>query len=222
LSAPEQLDFQLRLAAGDPRGALVLLHGRGADQFDLAPLIDALDPRRRLVGITPQGPLSLPRGGHHWYVVQRVGYPDPDTFRQSYAILERWLEHLPELTGVPWQQTVLGGFSQGAVMSYALGLGAARPSPAGILTLSGFIPSVPGFELQLSHRQGLPVAIGHGSLDPVISVRFARQARERLQAAGLDVRFHESAIAHGIDPEFLPTLRDWLKRTLDNTQDLHL
>ncbi|MGH2831969.1 MAG: alpha/beta hydrolase, partial [Solirubrobacteraceae bacterium] len=117
---------------------------------------------------------------------------------------------------------VLGGFSQGAVMSYALGLGSARPSPAGILALSGFIPSVPGFELQLSTRQGLPVAIGHGSLDPVISVQFARQAHERLLAAGLNVQLHESAIAHGIDPGFIPTLRGWLEQTLDRNQDSHL
>lgn len=204
----------MRPAAADPHGALVLLHGRGADQHDLQPLIDALDPQRRLVGLTPQGPLSLAPGGHHWYVVQRVGYPDPATFMQSYATLERWLERVPGLTGVPWQRTVLGGFSQGAVMAYALGLGPGRPSPTAILALSGFIPSVPGFELELDTRRGLPVAIGHGSLDPVISVQFAHQARERLLAAGLDVLFRESPIAHGIDPGFIPQLRAWLERPL--------
>ena len=44
---------------------------------------------------------------------------------------------------------MLAGFSQGAVMSYALGLAAERPRPAGIIALSGFVPTVPGFELGL-------------------------------------------------------------------------
>ncbi len=52
--------------------------------------------------------------------------------------------------GVPWSQTVLGGFSMGAVMSYALGLGPGRPAPAGMLALSGFMPTVEGFTLDLS------------------------------------------------------------------------
>ena len=63
-----------------PEGALVLLHGRGADEHDLFPLLDALDPERRLLGITPRGPLALPPGGAHWYRLGGIPTPDPDTF----------------------------------------------------------------------------------------------------------------------------------------------
>src|SRR5581483_6362211 len=107
--------------------------------------------------------LELSPGGFHWYVSREVGYPDRETFHRTYATLARWLDALPDTLGVPWSRTVLGGFSMGAVMSYALALGAGRPAPAGILALSGFIPSVEGFELDLSARHGLPVAIGHGT-----------------------------------------------------------
>ena len=79
-----ELAHRIRPAAGEPRGALVLLHGRGADENDLYPLLDLIDPKRRLVGLTPGGPLSLPPGGRHWYLVPRVGYPDHDTFHASY------------------------------------------------------------------------------------------------------------------------------------------
>ena len=58
-----------RPAVGEPEGLLVLLHGRGADERDLFPLLDLLDPERRLLGVTPRGPLSLPPGGAHWYAV---------------------------------------------------------------------------------------------------------------------------------------------------------
>jgi phospholipase/carboxylesterase len=88
-------------------------------------------------------------------------------------------------------------------MSYALGLGAERPNPAAILAFSGFIPTVPEFELDLESRAGLPVSIAHGSLDPVIGVEFGRQARAVLEEAGLAVSYREDPVAHTISPAAL-------------------
>ena len=130
-----------RPAAGDAEGALVLFHGRGADEHDLFPLLDVLDPERRLHGYTPRGPLSLPPGGAHWYIVPRVGYPDPATFAESYREASDWLDSLP------YERIVLGGFSQGCVMALALGLGTGRPRPVAIAGFSGFIPEVDGWQL---------------------------------------------------------------------------
>ena len=65
-SGPEELSYEVRPAAGSAEGALVLLHGRGTDERDLLALVDELDPARRLVGLTPRGPLSLPPGGRHF------------------------------------------------------------------------------------------------------------------------------------------------------------
>jgi phospholipase/carboxylesterase len=203
------LTSQLRPAEGDPAGVLVLLHGRGADEHDLFPLLDVLDPERRLAGFCPRGPLSLPPGGAHWYAVREIGYPDPVTFGPTYERASAWLDALPQATGVPIERTVVGGFSQGSVMSYALGLGSGRPSPAGIIALSGFVPIVEGFELDLE-RPGLRVAIGHGTQDPVIGVEWGRRAREQLEAAGLDVTYRESPMGHSIDPRFLAELQGWV------------
>jgi phospholipase/carboxylesterase len=211
---PGGLVHRVRRAAGEPAGGLVLLHGRGADEHDLSPLLDALDPDRRLVGVLPRGPLSLPPGGAHWYAVREIGYPDPGTFLRTYARAASWLDAVPELTGVPLSKTVLGGFSQGCVMAWALGLGRGRPAPAGIIGLSGFLPTVDGFELDLEGREGFRVAIGHGTADPVIGVEWGRQAWDRLQAAGADVLYRESPIGHTIDPTFVPELAGWLRDTL--------
>jgi phospholipase/carboxylesterase len=210
-----------RPPAGDPHGALVLFHGRGADEHDLFPLLDMLDPERRLLGATARGPLSLPPGGAHWYAVRQVGYPDPETFHATYPQVAEWLDDLLAEHGIAPERTVLGGFSQGSVMSYALGLGAGRPRPAGIMALSGFIPEVEGFELDLGKAAGLPVAIGHGIHDPVISVEFGRSARDRLVEAGADVLYRESPMAHTIDPGFLRELPAWLRGTLDSAAAEH-
>jgi phospholipase/carboxylesterase len=215
MSGSEALEYDIRQAEDEPRGAIVLHHGRGTDRFDLLPLLEALDPDRQLVGITPQAPLQLPPGGWHWYAVPRVGYPDPDTFWESFGLLERFHDALPERTGVPWERTILGGFSMGSVMSYALGLSAKRPKPAGILALSGFIPTVEGFEPDFEGRKDLPVAVAHGSGDPVISVEFARRDKETLEAAGLPLLYRESPMGHAIDPEVIPVLRSWVNQRLE-------
>jgi phospholipase/carboxylesterase len=190
---------------GEAEGLLVLFHGRGADEHDLFPLLDVLDPEGRLLGVTPRGPLSLPPGGAHWYALYRLGEPDPQTFLTTYASAVEWIDGL----GFPPERTILGGFSQGAVMAYALGLGTGRPRPAALIALSGFIPSVPGFELDLTPPLP-PVAIGHGTYDDVIGVEWGRAARELLANAGADVLYRESPMGHSIDPAFLAEIAEWL------------
>lgn len=198
-----ELPVRVREGTGD--GTIVLLHGRGADEHDLFGLFDVLDPEQRLRGVTVGGPLALPPGGRHWYVVPRVGFPDPATFTSSLEALGRTLD---EELAVDWSCTVVGGFSQGTVMSYALGLGAGRPHPAGILALSGFVPTVPGWTPEVP--TDLPVFVGHGDRDPIISVDFARAARELLEAGGAEVTYRESPMAHTIDPRMLPDVQRWL------------
>ena len=126
----EPLVHRVREPAGEPEGALILNHGRGADENDLFGLLDQLDPERRLLGVTTGAPLTgIPPGGRHWYLVPRVGYPDPVTFAGSYAQLTEFLDGLLDERGIGWDRTVIGGFSMGAVMSYAVGLprGLAEP-----------------------------------------------------------------------------------------------
>lgn len=205
------LAYRERPAAGAPQGLLVLHHGRGTSEQDLLPLADALDPQRRLHVVAPRGPLQLPGSpGYHWYRVPRVGYPDPDTFRAARDALASLHDELSAQTGIPLSRTVLGGFSMGTVMSYALGLDPERPAPAGILGFSGFIPSVDAWSPDLAGRTGTRVFIAHGRRDPVIEVAFARTARELLQGAGFEVDYRESEAGHNIDPGDIPRAVNWL------------
>ena len=209
------LIFRERAAAGDPSGLLVLHHGRGADENDLLPLAEVLDPDRRLHVVTPRAPLTLPGWpGHHWYVVPRVGYPDPETFDAAFQALAALHDELWSRTGLTAAQTVLGGFSMGSVMSYALGLAGERPGPAGILAFSGFVPVVEGWSPSLEDRRSTRAFIAHGRNDPIMEVGFARRARELLERGGLEIEYHESDAAHHIDPAHVPAAVDWLAATL--------
>jgi phospholipase/carboxylesterase len=210
------LVYRERAPAGEPEGLLVLHHGRGADEHDLLTLADVLDPGRRLHVVTPRAPLRLPGSpGHHWYLVPRVGYPDPETFHAARRALGELHDELWQTTGIAPERTVLGGFSMGAVMSYAMALSQERPAPAGVLAFSGFIPTIAGWQPELAGRKAMRVFIAHGRRDQVIAVDFARAAAEQLRSAGLAVDYHESDAAHHIDPREIPAAATWLADTLE-------
>ena len=208
----ESLQYRERLAAGDPEGLLLLHHGRGSDEADLLGLADELDSERRLHVVSPRAPLTLGGQGYHWYVVPRVGFPDPDTFHAAYRQLAEFHDATWERLGLTPAQTVLGGFSMGSVMSYALGLGPDRPAPAGILAFSGFVPTVEGWEPQLP--RSTRAFIAHGRGDPIIEVGFGQRACRLLEEGGLDVEYREGDHGHWIEPADLRAATRWLGETL--------
>jgi phospholipase/carboxylesterase len=217
MTTQSSLTYQERPAAAPAAGLLVLHHGRGADEHDLLGLADVLDPERRLHVVTPGAPLTLGGWpGKHWYVVPRVGFPDPDTFFASHRMLGEFHDMLWDRTGLTPEQTVFGGFSQGSVMSYALGLDGSRPAPAGILAFAGFVPTVEGWTPDVAGRAaaGTRAFVAHGRQDPVMDVHFAHEARALLEAGRVDVEYHESDAAHHIDPDHLAHAVRWVGETL--------
>lgn len=214
------LDHLVREPAGEPDGALILNHGRGTDERDLYDLLDVIDPERRLLGLTPGAPLTgVPPGGRHWYLVPRVGFPDPRSFHDSYGLLTEFADETLASHGIGWDRTVVGGFSMGAVMSYAIGLGEGRPSPAAIVALSGFVPTVEGWSPELGGRGGLPVLIHHGAADPIIEVGFGRGAAELLREGGLEVTYLESDAGHSLPPEIVPRIRELVAGVTGGTRE---
>jgi phospholipase/carboxylesterase len=204
-----------REPAGEAAGLLVLHHGRGSNEHDLIGLADILDPARRLLVVSPGGPLTLAGWpGRHWYAVQRVGFPDRATFDRAFDALARFHDSLWEETGIAPERTVLGGFSMGSVMSFATGLGPGRPAPAGILGISGFIPTVEGWQPGFAGRPDTRVLIAHGRNDPVIPIDFARSARDAVEAGGLELEYLESDAAHHVDSAQIAPIADWLAETL--------
>lgn len=186
-----------RPQAGAP--VLVLLHGRGADEHDLAGLRQILPGSWPL--ITPRAPFSgIPWGygaGWAWYRYLHEDRIDEAAMAHSLSALDDLLGRLPEILGQEPGPVVLGGFSQGGTtsMTYAL----ARPGQiAAVLNFSGFLP---GHVDPAATADPPPMFWGHGLHDPAIPHRLAVSGRARLRAAGVSMTTGDYAIGHWIVPE---------------------
>jgi phospholipase/carboxylesterase len=197
-----------RPARTSPNGLLALLHGRGSDANDLFPLFDLIDPDQRLHCVTLQAPFQYQgMPGNHWYIVRDIGYPDAASFHASLEQITHDVDELLAEHRLDASRLVLGGFSQGSVMSIAVALAPGRPRIAALLPWSGFVPVVDGWEIDTVAAAGLPVVGAHGALDPVIDASFGRAARQQLENAGAVVTWHEPAIGHELDTASIAAAR---------------
>lgn len=202
-----------RAPSSGPAPILVLLHGRGADEGDLLPLAEALDPRFVAVSVRAPFPLGP---GWAWYGIPRVGEPDPAMFRASLERLDRFLDQV--VAGYPIDPTRLFvlGFSQGAVMSGALLLSRPRRLRGAVL-LSGYLPLRSDLAIEEAGLRGAAVFAGHGTADSVIPVGFGREARDYLTRVGADLSYREYPIGHQIAAEELDEIAAWLRPRLAPT-----
>jgi phospholipase/carboxylesterase len=189
-----------------PLGNIVLLHGWGANQQDLEPLI----PYFRL----PTHQFLLPNGlfdhqftptGKMWYSFTGAGELTAAS-RQELALsreaLLQWLQDLPQQTGVPLAQTWLLGFSQGGAMVLEVGLGLPV---AGLIVMSGYLHP------DISAPQSCPpIAILHGRQDEVVHIEQAWRTRSMLVTWGARVEYQEIDMGHTIVLEELQAIRQFI------------
>lgn len=202
--------------ADAPRvAALFVLHGRGATSGDLLPLAHEL-VRAKVLVVAPQAPLELrgPFGtGYAWYHLHEVGSPDEASFDASLSALARFVDRAVAGYRADPSKVFVLGFSQGAVMAFAL---AARlPGRfAGLVALSGYLdPRVAG-AAEATGFEELPVFIGHGSVDELIGVSHGRAARDTLRARGAAVTYREYPAPHTIAAQEVTDLRSWFAERL--------
>ena len=203
----------LRVPAGFRPGAplVVLLHGRGADKEDLASLSEFLP--EGAAAAFPRAPFpAAPWGygpGFAWYRFLGGARPEPESFSEGQAALDRYLAALPaRLPHLPGP-IVLGGFSQGGTSALAWAL--AHPGRvAGVLMLSGFLAEHPSVVVGPGTAAGLDVFWGHGTLDPNIPFALGEQGRAALRAAGARVKACDYSIGHMIVGEEIEDARGWM------------
>ncbi len=197
---------------------IILLHGFGAHMGDLASLAPAIDSEG-YVYIFPNAPIPFEIGpgatGYGWTYPRRMPQElrradDVDSVVDMLAtLIDEVTEHYATEPG----QVILGGFSQGGMMTYRHGL----PNPEkfkGLAALSAVAPDEDTMREKLPADRSQPIFVAHGISDMVIEVQLARDTLQFLKTEGYKPLYHEYPMAHEISQQTLTDLTDWIRKTL--------
>ena len=207
----------------NPSGAVIWLHGLGADGHDFEPIVPELvrPGERALRFVFPHAPIRpvTLNGGYAmraWYDIvslERRGPEDETGIRASQALVETLIRRENE-RGIPSERIVLAGFSQGGAM--ALVTGTRYPHKlAGIMGLSCYMLLTERFASErAAANQSTPIFLAHGLQDPIVAPLLGEHARAWLEAAGYAVEWHTYAIPHSVCPQEVTDIAAWLRRVL--------
>jgi phospholipase/carboxylesterase len=209
---------------GTPDGpTVVMMHGYGADAWDLVPLAQVLPVPPGTTWLFPNAPLEVPLGPHMtgraWFAIDMAAL-EAAMMRGQHRDLSRdtppALEHIRELlmamlteAGATWSKTILAGFSQGAMVATAAALRAHR-QPLGLVVLSGTLVDAESWAVAAKKHKGLPVFQSHGTRDPLLDVQAARKLHRLFDEAGMPTEYHEFIGGHEIPQPVLDRLGAWL------------
>jgi phospholipase/carboxylesterase len=207
----------------NPTGAIIWMHGLGADGHDFEPIVPELvRPGERALRFVfpnaPVRPVTL-NGGYSmraWYDIlglERGIAQDEVGIRGSHATVGSLIRRENE-RGIPTNRIVLAGFSQGGAMALFSGTRYAEKL-AGIMGLSCYMLLETSFAAERSPaNQATPVFLGHGTQDPVVSITLGETTRRLLEGTGYAVEWHQYMMQHSVCPQEVGDIAAWLRRVL--------
>ncbi len=200
-----------RKPAGNEHPAVILLHGRGADEYDLFDLTRYLDERFFFISV--RAPYPFPYGGFTWFDLPESGMPDPSILADSYHKLGTFFDEIRVNYPVNPKKIFLLGFSMGTIMSYTLAL--TRPHDiAGVMANSGYLPEEAPFPYQWDEAKTTPFFVAHGVQDVMLPVTLARRSKLVLEQHHVPLEYHEYPIGHQFSEESLNDMALWLTQRL--------
>lgn len=210
-------------SAPHPSAAVIWLHGLGADGNDFAAIVPELDltacpPIRFVFPHAPSIPVTI-NGGYvmpAWYDIlgaNLVDRQDAAGIQTSESAIIALIEHEVG-RGIPYQNIVLAGFSQGCAMALHTGLRFAQKL-AGIMALSGYLPLADRFAGErMAANAKTPIFMAHGTQDPVVPMRRGEDSRDALVALGHPVLWHTYPMPHSVHPRELADISVFLAQVL--------
>jgi phospholipase/carboxylesterase len=186
---------------------LVLLHGYGADEKDLLPMVVRLDPQLAIA--SPRAPVRIREGSYSWL----NGNSEADLDEARRTVLE-CIDQTVTAANADAGRVYVAGFSQGAMLALAIAL--TEPQKiAGAAVLSGRLAAaIRNRHAPLDLLRGFPILVTHGTEDRQIPIRSARDIRQTLKPLSIDLEYHEFEIGHSISDQTVSVLDRWLRQRL--------
>lgn len=224
MTTPDLLQTIEHETGPDPSWAVVWLHGLGADGNDFAPMVPELVRRdwpavRFVFPHAPQRAVTI-NGGMRmraWYDIRDASFTQAGSARadehgvvESIAQVDALIAH-QGTRGIPASRVILAGFSQGGAITLACALRRRQPL-AGLIALSTYLPMADRLGSAEPAASMQPVFMAHGLMDPVIPHAAGMHSAALLRQAGFAVEWHSYPIGHGVGPDEIRDVGDWLSR----------
>ena len=208
----------------DPRGAVIWMHGLGADGWDFVPIVRELPlpsdlPLRFIFPHAPERPVTINNGFvmRAWYDIKQndiARLPDEGGIRESQASIEALIAR-ERGRGIAAERVVLAGFSQGGAIALQAGL-RHREKLAGIAALSTYLPLEDSLDREASAaNKRTPIFMAHGTQDPIIPLQLAEASMRALNQRGYPVEWITYPMPHSVCAEEVEALGAFLTRVYD-------
>ena len=212
---------------GEPRHAVIWLHGLGATANDFPPIVpelglDADRPIRFIFPQAPDRPITI-NGGMRmpgWYDIKGMSIEDKEDaegMAESRAMLDGLIQAQVD-AGVPAGNIIIAGFSQGGAVTYFTGV-RSQHKLAGMLTLSTYLPFADLTESeQHSANKETPIFASHGRYDPVVPMQLGKSSAELLQNMGYPLRWQEYPMEHNVIMEQIKDIGAWINEVFKQAE----
>ena len=191
---------------------LLLLHGFGSNEADLHSFANYLPDSYIVISI--RAPYTLPSGGFAWYNINFDNdmnkFNDHNQAKNSIKLIMKFLDEVINKYSIDSNDISLLGFSQGTILSYALGLNFPKRFKK-IIGFSGYIDEAMIFtNTNKLDYSNLNLYVSHGTQDPVIPVDWARKSIEVLNKEKISHKYKELDSGHTISPDNFYDFKSWL------------
>ncbi|MFZ3575863.1 alpha/beta hydrolase [Tenacibaculum finnmarkense] len=194
---------------------LILLHGYGSNEDDLFSFAQEL-PEDLLI-VSAQAPYQMGGGAFAWYAINfdavKGKFSDLEQAATSVTKIAGFIDEIKEKYNTNPDKTFVLGFSQGAILSYALSLNYPNKVQH-VIALSGYIDENLIKNQQENTKITTDYYISHGTVDQVIPVDWARKAPVFLEENNLKNDYSEYNVGHGVAPQNFYSFKTWIENRL--------
>lgn len=191
---------------------LLLIHGYGSNEADLYSFATELPDEYYIV--SARAPFDMQYGSYAWYAINfdadQNKFSDNDQARTSRDLIVKFIDELTANYPIDAQNVTLIGFSQGAILSYAVALTYPEKVQR-VVAMSGYVnPDILDENYLRNSYSNLKIFTSHGTVDQVIPVEWGRKATPFLEKLGINTTYKEYPIGHGVSPQNFYDFKNWL------------